>query len=82
MKRFIEENLIKWKDEKGRKPLILSGARQVGKSYLIEKNFAPHFEQLLVINREPLNLEPPGAKRRQPDYRIILPSHKSRRKFL
>jgi len=52
MKRFIEENLIKWKDEKGRKPLILSGARQVGKSYVIERNFAPHFEQLLSINFE------------------------------
>ena len=44
--------MIKWKGEKGRKPLILSGARQVGKSYVIEHNFAPHFEQLLVINFE------------------------------
>ena len=52
MKRFIEDNLIKWKDEEGRKPLILSGARQVGKSYLIEQNFAPHFDQLLSINFE------------------------------
>ena len=52
MKRFIEEILIKWKDEKGRKPLILSGARQVGKSFVIEQNFARHFEQLLSINFE------------------------------
>jgi len=52
MKRFIEDILIKWKDEKGRKPLILSGARQVGKSYVIEQNFAGHFEQLLTINFE------------------------------
>ena len=52
MKRFIEDILIKWKDEKGRKPLILSGARQVGKSYVIEQNFARHFEQLLTINFE------------------------------
>ena len=44
--------MIKWKDEEGRKPLILSGARQVGKSYLIEKNFAPHFDRLLSINFE------------------------------
>ncbi len=44
--------MIKWKDEKGRKPLILSGARQVGKSYVIEQNFAHHFEQLLSINFE------------------------------
>ena len=52
MKRFIDENLIKWKDEERRKPLILSGARQVGKSYVIEQNFAPHFGQLLSINFE------------------------------
>jgi len=52
MKRFIEDILIKWKDEKGRKPLILSGARQVGKSYVIEQNFAGHFEQLLTLNFE------------------------------
>ena len=52
MKRFIEDILIKWKDEKGRKPLILSGARQVGKSYVIEQNFARHFEQLLTVNFE------------------------------
>jgi predicted AAA+ superfamily ATPase len=52
MKRFIEDILIRWKDEKGRKPLILSGARQVGKSYVIEQNFARHFEQLLTINFE------------------------------
>jgi predicted AAA+ superfamily ATPase len=45
MKRFIEDILIKWKDEKGRKPLILSGARQVGKSYVIEQNFARQFER-------------------------------------
>ncbi len=44
--------MIKWKDEKGRKPLVLSGARQVGKSYVIEQNFARHFEQLLSINFE------------------------------
>ena len=42
----------KWKDEKGRKPLFLSGARQVGKSYVIEQNFTRHFEQLLTINFE------------------------------
>ncbi len=52
MKRFIEDILIKWKDERGRKPLILSGARQVGKSYVIEQNFASNFEQLLSINFE------------------------------
>lgn len=32
MKRFITEKLIKWKNGKDRKPLILKGARQVGKT--------------------------------------------------
>ena len=34
------------------KPLILSGARQVGKSYVIEQNFASLFDRLLRINFE------------------------------
>ncbi len=33
MKRKIENYLITWKDSKDRKPLILQGARQVGKTY-------------------------------------------------
>ncbi len=52
MKRFIEEELIKWKDDSDRKPLILSGARQVGKSYVIERNFSSNFDQVLSINFE------------------------------
>jgi predicted AAA+ superfamily ATPase len=35
MDRSITEKLIKWKDQGDRKPLILRGARQVGKSYSI-----------------------------------------------
>ncbi len=52
MKRFIEDNLLEWKNDPERKPLILSGARQVGKSYVIEQNLAPHFEDSLTINFE------------------------------
>jgi len=33
MKRKIVESLISWKDSEDRKPLILQGARQVGKTY-------------------------------------------------
>ena len=35
MKRKIYENLLKWKDSETRKPLILQGARQVGKTYIV-----------------------------------------------
>jgi predicted AAA+ superfamily ATPase len=34
--------LIKWKDKKGRKPLLLEGARQVGKTYLL-KDFGKRY---------------------------------------
>ncbi len=37
MKRKITEDLIAWKNRPGHKPLILQGARQVGKSYILEK---------------------------------------------
>ena len=34
MKRHILSNLKEWKDSPNRKPLILLGARQVGKTYI------------------------------------------------
>lgn len=46
MKRFIIDDLRKWKDSKHRKPLILRGARQVGKTWILEefgKEFANGF---------------------------------------
>ena len=39
MKRFLTDKLIEWKNSKYRKPLILRGARQVGKTYIL-KDFA------------------------------------------
>ena len=36
MKRLILEQLIKWKGSKYRKPLILKGARQIGKTYILK----------------------------------------------
>lgn len=49
MKRFIIENLRKWKESKRRKPLILRGARQVGKTLILEefgKEFADAFVRI------------------------------------
>lgn len=48
MKRQLYTQLIKWRDSAVRKPLLLQGARQVGKSYLLEqfgKNEFPNFFQ-------------------------------------
>lgn len=39
MKRDIMNNLLKWKSRKNRKPLLVQGARQVGKTWII-KEFA------------------------------------------
>ena len=37
MKRNILKELIKWKESHNRKPLILNGARQVGKTYILQE---------------------------------------------
>ena len=37
MKREILGDLIRWKKSKTRKPLIVNGARQVGKTYIIKE---------------------------------------------
>ena len=52
MKRDIEKVLKKWKDEKRRYPLLVRGARQVGKSYSIKKFASEDFENLVEINFE------------------------------
>ncbi|MEM6317652.1 MAG: ATP-binding protein [Bacteroidota bacterium] len=53
MKRAITEELIKWKNQYNRKPLIVRGARQVGKSWTITDFGQRYFEgQLHLINLE------------------------------
>lgn len=37
MYRYIYEKLLEWKQKKSRKPLMLNGARQVGKTYILRK---------------------------------------------
>jgi predicted AAA+ superfamily ATPase len=49
--RVIDNELIIWKEEKNRKPLLLRGARQVGKSSSVRK-LAEKFEHFLEINFE------------------------------
>ena len=50
MYRTAMENLQKWKAKKKRKPLIIRGARQVGKTWLIKKFGAENYEQIVYIN--------------------------------
>lgn len=49
MKRMIDEELAKWASEQMPKPLLLRGARQVGKTYAVRK-LAKHFMHFAEIN--------------------------------
>jgi len=50
MKRNAMQELIKWKNKSGRKPLILSGARQVGKTWLMKEFGRTQFKSAAYIN--------------------------------
>ncbi|MCK4303494.1 MAG: ATP-binding protein, partial [Candidatus Eisenbacteria sp.] len=52
MRRAAEKDLIAWKARADRKPLIVRGARQVGKTYLVEAFGQSHFEVVLTVNLE------------------------------
>lgn len=52
MKRYFEEFLIDWKSRNTRKPLIIRGARQVGKTYLIDYFGKTYFKHYLRVNLE------------------------------
>ena len=52
MKRLLEKDLLKWKNKKNRKPLILKGVRQVGKTYLLKKFGKKFFKNLHYLNFE------------------------------
>ena len=52
MKRFFEEKLKQWKERPNRHPLILRGARQVGKTYLIREFARKNFSYFLELNFE------------------------------
>jgi uncharacterized protein len=52
MKRVIINELVKWKDRADRMPLLLRGARQVGKTYIIEHFGKAYFEDMISINLE------------------------------
>ena len=50
MKRFITEKLIEWKNSKDRKPLILKGARQVGKTYILQEFGEKYYDNVAYFN--------------------------------
>ena len=50
MKRFILDELINWKKSKYRKPLILKGARQIGKTYILKEFGEKEYEGVAYFN--------------------------------
>ena len=52
MHRFIDNELKNWKEGKHRKPLILRGARQVGKTWSLKEFGKNSFESLVLVDLE------------------------------
>lgn len=53
MERKIEQQLIQWKNKThDRKPLLLNGARQVGKTYILREFGSKEFKNVVYINLE------------------------------
>ncbi len=56
MERDIYEKLVKWKQSPTRKPLVMKGARQVGKTYILKEFGASEYQNVAYFNFE----EDPG----------------------
>jgi predicted AAA+ superfamily ATPase len=52
MKRAIYSDLLRWKNTDNRKPLLLQGARQVGKTYLINQFGKQEYSHFIYLNFE------------------------------
>ena len=43
---------MEWRERPGRKPLVMRGARQVGKTYLVQHWGLDHFESVITLDLE------------------------------
>ncbi|MCG4468494.1 ATP-binding protein [Lawsonibacter sp. DFI.6.74] len=50
MKRYAMQHLIEWKEDPGHLPMIIRGARQVGKTWLMKEFGRTEFEKYAYIN--------------------------------
>ena len=50
MKRKIYNKLLEWKNSTNKKPLIVLGARQVGKTYIIDEFCKREFTNYIHVN--------------------------------
>lgn len=56
MKRDLYKRLLQWKQDPDRQPLLVQGARQVGKTYLLKEFGAQEYKNLCYINFEEMPL--------------------------
>lgn len=52
MERKIYADLVTWKNKSNRMPLIVNGARQVGKTYILQKFGKQEFDNYIMVNLE------------------------------
>ena len=50
MERYAIQQLVEWKNKKNHKPLVIQGARQVGKTWLMREFGRKYYEQVAYIN--------------------------------
>lgn len=50
LKRKIESVLTEWKNSESKKPLVLKGIRQCGKTYIVQKFAAENYESVIYMN--------------------------------
>lgn len=50
MRRTVIQDLIKWKSDEERKPLVLKGVRQVGKTWLMKEFGRSYYERFVYFN--------------------------------
>ena len=50
MRRQLLDKLLTWKGQKKRKPLLIDGARQTGKTYLLKRLFGAEFDHVLHVD--------------------------------
>lgn len=50
MKRNAMQDLVQWKNDEERKPMVLKGARQVGKTWIMKEFGRQYYESYVYFN--------------------------------
>ena len=50
LKRKIYSELLKWKQSKNKKPLVIKGLRQVGKTYIVKQFAKENYENVIYLD--------------------------------